>query len=290
MILVTGATGTTGRHLVARLIERGAAFRTLVRDEARGRALGADHVVGDFDDPASLAAAMDGIDRVFLASPGAQAVAGEQPMVRWERNVIDAARDAGVRYVVKLSTLNAGVGRPMSEGGHGAIEEHLKSSGLEWTMLQAGPFMQNFLTPTASLSDEHGNLVGPAGQAPAAFVDAHDIAASAAALLTGEPHHGRSYVITGPEAIGYRQVAAKLSKGRGEPVGFVGESGETLVRRLRGYGLPDAAAEGLASLYDAMGAGAYGQVSDAVERLTGTAPRDFDAFMAANTKSFGALT
>nr|WP_051393752.1 NmrA family NAD(P)-binding protein [Glycomyces arizonensis] len=319
MILVTGATGSTGRYLVRQLKERGTAFRALVRDRAKGEALGAipaqgdrtandriptdhganrraegghavsEYAIGDFDDPASLAAAMVGVDRVFLASPGAQAVEGEQPMIRWERNVIDAAKDAGVQYIVKLSIWNAAPGRPMSEGGHGVTETYLKSSGIAWTMLQPGGFMQNFLTPTAGLTDEHGNLIGPVGEAPVAFVDTYDLAAAAAALLTEAPRPGESYVITGPEALAYREIAAKLSMGRGHHVGFVGETSEAIAKRLRGFGLPEGPAHELASLYDTLGAGAYSETTDAVERLTGIAPRSFDQFMAANAEAFPAL-
>ena len=291
MILVTGATGSTGKHLVPQLQARGAAFKALVRDRAKGEALGADYAVGDYDDSEALAAAMEGVDRVFLASPGAQAEApdGEQPMIRWERNVIDAAKAAGVRYVVKLSVWNARIGGRMSEGGHGAIEAYLKASGLEWTMLQPGGFMQNFLSPAGSLGDEDGNLIGPEADAPMAFIDCHDVAATAVALLTDGSGRNESFVITGPEAISYSEIAAKLTAGRGRPVGFNGQSERAIAERLRGYGLAKQQADEMASLYASLGEGAFSEVTDAVERLTGTAPRSFDQFMAANPSAFPAL-
>ncbi|SDE33941.1 NAD(P)H-binding protein [Glycomyces harbinensis] len=291
MILVTGATGSTGRHLVAQLTDRGAAFRALVRDDDKGRALGADYAVGDYDDPDSLAAAMAGVDRVFLASPGAQGylVDGEQPMIGWERNVIDAAKAAGATYAVKLSVWHAHRGGPMSEGAHGVVEDHLKASGLEWTILQPGGFMQNFLRPETSLGDEDGNLIGPEGDARVAFIDCRDIAACAAALLTGETGRGESFVLTGPEVITYAEVAAKLSDGRGLPVGFSGQPEAAIADRLRGLGLDPALAAETASLYASLGRGAYGQVTDAVRRLTGAEPRSFDEFMAAHPDAFGAL-
>jgi uncharacterized protein YbjT (DUF2867 family) len=291
MILVTGATGSTGKHLVARLQARGAAFKALVRDKAKGVALGADFAVGDYDDPASLSAAMEGIDRVFLASPGAQGEApdGEQPMIRWERNAIDAAKAAGVRYIVKLSVANAHIGGPMSEGAHGAVEAHLKASGMGWTILQPGGFMQNFLNPATSLSDADGNLIGPESDAPVAFIDCHDIAASAAVLLTGDAGRNASFVLTGPEAIPYSAVAAKLAVGRGRPVGFSGRSESAIADLLRGYGLAAKQADELASLYASLGEGAFSEVTDAVERLTGNVPRTFDQFMAAHPEAFPAL-
>lgn len=284
MILVTGATGTTGEYLVSQLKERGVAFKALVRDAAKGEALGVDYAVGDYEDTASLDAAMAGVDRVFLASPGAQGrlVDGEQPMIRWERNVIDAAKAAGARYIVKLSVWNARLGAPMSQGGHAAAEAYLKASGLEWTMLQPGAYMQNFLAPERSLSDEDGNLIGPESDARVAFADARDIAASAAALLAGEAGRGESFVLTGPEAITYTEIAAKLG------VGFSGQPERAIADRLRGYGFDTALADEMAALYATLADGVYEEVTDAVERLTGVEPTSFDGFLAANPEAFPA--
>jgi uncharacterized protein YbjT (DUF2867 family) len=291
MILVTGATGSTGKHLVAQLKAQGAQFKALVRDDAKGAALGVDYAVGDYDDRASLAAAMAGVDRVFLASPGAQAETpdGEQPMIRWEQHVIDAAKAAGAAYVVKLSVLNAHVGGPMSEGGHGAAEAYLKDSGLEWTMLRPGGFMQNFLSPATVLADDEGNIVGPEGDARVAFIDCFDIAACAAALLTGESGRGESIAITGPQTLSYTEIAAKLSTAWGRPVGFTGMSEAGVAARLRGFGLAPHLADELASLYAAIGRGRYETVTGEVERLTGAVPRTFDEFLAANVSAFPGL-
>ncbi|MEU5873430.1 SDR family oxidoreductase [Glycomyces sp. NPDC047369] len=291
MILVTGATGSTGRHLVAQLKAQGAPVQALVRDAAKGESLGVDYAVGDFDDPASLAAAMRGVDRMFLASPGAQPETedGEQPMVRWERNAVDAAKGAGVRYVVKLSVLNARIGGRMSEGGHGEAEAHLKASGLEWTMLRPGGFMQNFLSPATVLWDEQGALIGPDGPGRMAFIDCHDIAASAAALLTEEPEPGGTLQITGPEALSYEGIAVQLSRGWGRSIGFNPHSEEAVAARLLGFGLAPQQAAELASLYGSMGSGDFQEVTGEVERLTGRAPRTFAEFMAANPEDFPGL-
>lgn len=107
MILVFGASGTIGRHLVHLL--RDADVTAFVRDPVKGEELGCRYVVGDLDDPAAVAAALRGADRVFLNAGGAQPSAGEQPMVGQQRTVIDAAVEAGVGYVVKLSVWHARV-------------------------------------------------------------------------------------------------------------------------------------------------------------------------------------
>jgi NAD(P)H dehydrogenase (quinone) len=112
MILVTGATGSIGRYLVRRLRQQRVPLRALVRDEAKGRALGCEYVVGDFDDPGSIAAAVVGVDRLLLNAAGAQPASGAQPMVRQQKAAIDAAVRAGVTKVVKVSVWRArGVGK-----------------------------------------------------------------------------------------------------------------------------------------------------------------------------------
>jgi uncharacterized protein YbjT (DUF2867 family) len=103
MILVTGATGSIGRSLVRRLQHDRVPVLALARDEAKGRELDCDFVLGDLDQPDSIAAAMRNADRLFLNSAGAQPVPGEQPMIRQQKAAIDAARAAGVQKVVKVS-------------------------------------------------------------------------------------------------------------------------------------------------------------------------------------------
>src|SRR5947208_3054141 len=159
MILVTGGTGSIGRPLVRRLLDKGVAFKALVRDEAKGRALDCDITVGDFDDPGSIAAALEGVDRLFLNGAGAQPADGEQPMIRQQKAAIDAARKAGVERIVKVSVWHAHEGGRLAEGAHWEIEQYLKRSGIGWSLLQPSGFMQNFLTGAGSFT-AGGNLVG----------------------------------------------------------------------------------------------------------------------------------
>lgn len=275
MILVTGATGTIGRHLVRALTEAGAPFRALVRDEAKGSELGCDVVVGDFDDPASVAAALHGVDRLLLNSGGALPVPGPQPMVRQQTTVIDAARAAGVSRVVKIGAWRPGPESKLSPRAHGEIERHLKHSGLEWSMLQPTGYMQNFFTGQGSLT--HGDtLTGPYGSGRVAYVDAYDIAACAAVLLTEPRGGGESYPVTGPEALTHQEIAAKL----GLP--FHDQPPREAADGLRAQGLPDWFVDDLLWLYADMASGGMSEVTTAVRELTGRAPRTFDEFLAAN--------
>jgi len=280
MILVTAATGSIGNHLVRRLREQDVPVRALVRDDAKGGALGGDYAVGDFDDPASVRAALDGVDRVFLNGPGALPVEGEQPAVRGQKVVIDAARAAGVRHVVKVSVWDAGPGAPLSQGAHWQIEEYLRASGLGWSALRPAGFMQNFLAPTAFAPD--GRLIASYGDAPVAYIDAADIAASAAALLTAEQPSSGAVVLTGSEALTDAEVAAHLSTILGRTVGLAPFPAEQLARALTAQGVPGWFAAELATLVEQVAGGAQSTPTTGVTDLTGRPARTFAEFLADN--------
>ncbi|WP_040796648.1 NmrA family NAD(P)-binding protein [Nocardia higoensis] len=280
MILVTAATGSIGSHLVRRLREQGAPVRALVRDDAKGRSLGVDYVVGDFDDPASLTAALDGVERVFLNGPGALPVEGEQPAVRGQKAVIDAARAAGASHVVKVSVWDAAPGAPLSQGVHWEIEEYLRASGLGWSALRPAGFMQNFLAPTAFTPD--GRLIASYGDAAVAYIDAADIAASAAAVLTaGQPDSG-GVVLTGSEALTDAEVAEQLSKILGRTVELAPFPASSIASALSAQGLPGWFAAQLATLVEQVAGGAQSVPTTGVAELTGRPARSFAEFLADN--------
>ncbi|MFL1431818.1 MULTISPECIES: NAD(P)H-binding protein [unclassified Nocardiopsis] len=272
MILVTGATGTIGRHLVRELTERGTPFRALVRDRAKGEALGHPFAVGDFADPASLAAALEGVDRLFLNGPGAQPVTGPQPMVAHQRAAIDAARAAGVARIVKVSAWRPSPDSRLSVLAHHGIDRHLRAAGPAWATLRPTGFMQNLLAPAAFAPD--GALAGPYGTGRVAYVDARDIAACAAVLLTGDEGLGRDHDLTGPEALTHAEIADLL----GVPFRDVppGEAG----RDLRAAGLPAGFVDDLLWLYAEMADGSMSETTTAVRDLTGREPYTFARFAA----------
>ncbi|MET8744222.1 NmrA family NAD(P)-binding protein [Streptomyces sp. NPDC004728] len=287
MILVTGATGSIGRSLVRRLRQDGAAFRALVRDETKGQALDCDFVVGDFDDPDSIAAAVVGADQLFLNSPGAQPLDGEQPVIRWQKTVIDAARKAGVTHVVKVSVWHARQGAKLSQGAHWEIEEYLKASGLAWSLLQPAGFMQNFIAPGAFTPD--GYLISSYGSTPVAHIDCHDISACAAALLTGPRGKGETFVLTGPEALTDAEVADRISSALGRAVPRVELPPDALVAAMAYQGLPRRFAEDLAFLVKEVAAGSQATTTTAVRDITGRLPRTFDDFLVAHLRALQAV-
>ena len=135
--------------------------------------------------------------------------------------MIDAAAAAGVRRIVKLSARGAAIGAPVAYWHwHGLIEQHLQASGVPAVLLQPGFLMTNLLGAAEQVRQQ-GMLFAPAGGARIAMIDPADVAAAAAVALTTDGHDGSTYVLTGPEAITYTQVAADLSAATGRPVGFV---------------------------------------------------------------------
>ncbi|WP_433330837.1 SDR family oxidoreductase [Spirillospora sp. CA-294931] len=286
MILVTGATGSIGHHLVRHLSEAGAPFKALVRDAAKGERLGCEVVLGDFDDPGSLAAALRGVDRLLLNGTGAVPVTGEQPMIRQQKAVIDAARVAGVAEVVKISVLDAHEGGRLSEGAHWEIEQYLKASGPAWTILQPGAFMQNFVTGSGAFSED-GHLLGLAGGARMSYIDCLDIAACAATILTGSRVSGATHVLTGPEALSQAEIAELMSRALGRTVRSIEVTPEEMTVRLTARGLPSRFAEDVVALWLKAATGPASRTTSTVEALLGRPPRTFAEFLADNRSAFG---
>ena len=275
MILVTGATGKAGSQVVRALLERGAEVRAFVRDPERARRLLGDEpelAVGDFADPASLRAALEGADQLVLS-------AADCPRrVAWETDAIDAAAAAGVRRIVKLSSIEAAPGAPVAFWDwHGRVEEHLRRSGVPAVVLRSSVYMSNVLAAAEPVARE-GRLYAPAGDARIAMIDPRDIGAAAAAVLTTPGHHGRTYVLTGPAAITYAGVAAALAEATARPVAFVDVPDEVAQQGMVQEGMPDVVAGEVVKVFAMLRRGAAEETTPAVESLTGRAPRDFAAY------------
>jgi uncharacterized protein YbjT (DUF2867 family) len=198
MIVVTGATGHVGRELVAQLAGSGVAVRAVTRRPgASAFPAGVEVVKGDFDDRASLTAAFRGAEGAFLMS--AQAV-GSAPHPTHDLALVEAAIDAGVTRVVKLSVLDGGATEDPIGLWHREAEAAVTGSGLDWTLLRPGRFMSNALAWAPMIA--RGDTVSiPFAFRPAAPIDPADIAAVAAAALTEGSHHQRAHPLSGPEVL-----------------------------------------------------------------------------------------
>jgi uncharacterized protein YbjT (DUF2867 family) len=281
-ILVTGATGNVGAHVVDELRRRGVRVRAFVRDAARARARWGDGVelaVGDFGDAAAVRRALAGADRVFLASPNSP------QQVEHETDVIDAAVALGARRIVKLTTPTARVGAPVAFWHwQGCIEEHLLRAPTPSVLVQASFFMTNLLAAAAQVARD-GALVAPAGAARIAMVDPRDVAAVAAVALTDAAFPARVHV-TGPEAVTYERVAEALTSVTGRRVRFVDAPDAAAREGLRAAGAPDWFAEPLVTLFAMLRRGAAERVTDTVRAVTGRTPRTIEEFLRDHAAAF----
>ncbi|MGW4379606.1 NAD(P)H-binding protein [Kitasatospora sp. NPDC004531] len=281
MILITGATGNIGTELVRALDAAGAELRLLVRDPARAAELPAraERVVGDLDQPGTLARALDGVDRLFLLTPGIGTAHTE--------HAVAAARAAGVRRVVHLSSANV-LGDPMPAMGrwHHAREEIVRGSGIPATILRPGGFMTNALEWTGTIRAE-GYVLDPVGPGRFAPIDPADIAAVAAEVLTEDGHLGREYVLTGDECLTVAEQVAILAEatGRAIEVRAAQTPAEAVRARFPG-GVPQALADAIVEGFTLMRADTVGLRTDTVERLLGRRPGSFADWCARNADSF----
>lgn len=279
MILVIGATGTVGSEVVRQLVATGERPRALVRDPATARQrLGdqVEHVVGDLDRPETIAAALAGVDRVFLLTTQSS----RQP--EWERAVIGAAARAGVGQLVKLSVFRADEQSPLQVARqHGQAERVLAQSGLAATILRPVFFMQNLL---AMVHD--GAIATAAGDGRVAMVDARDIAAVAVATLTGGGHAGKTYTLTGPEALTFYQVASILSRQTGRPLRHVRVPPDKVRVALQGRGVAAWFADDMAKLHSMLAVGYEEVVTDDIHRVTGRPPRTLAQFAGDHVGAF----
>ncbi|HEV2922373.1 MAG TPA: SDR family oxidoreductase, partial [Actinomycetota bacterium] len=259
--LVTGATGNVGSAVVGELAARGMPVRAFVRDPARAAAaLGPDLelAVGDFADPASIQAALEGIDVVFLACGNLP------PQLDYETNVIDAAARAGVRRLVKLSALGAEPGsRVAFWDWHARIERHLEASGVPSVVLRPRYYMTNLLGFVETIRST-GTVFAPAEGVKVPMIDPRDVAATAAALLAGDAHDGRTYELTGSEPVTFTDVAAHLSEVTGRQVRFVPVPEVAALEGLGQAGVPDWLAENIVAVFRMLRDDPSAQVTDTV--------------------------
>ena len=275
MILVTGGTGGVGSELLRLLSKAGIATRALARHPQRAQALpGITWIAGDLSKPGTLTSAFEGARTLFLLT------SYYEDMVELQHNAISAARAAGVTCVVKISAFAASDHSRAPVGRwHYQIEKELQESGLGWTILRPHHFMQNLLAQAEYVRTE-GVVYSASGDGKIPYVDGRDVAAVAFVTLTQPGHLGKKYVVTGSEAISYRQAAEIIGAAIGKPVRFVDESpDEARARRVR-EGLPPAVVESALAIaaYQRAG-GKTVTITSTVADLTGRPPRTVGEFV-----------
>lgn len=274
MILLTGATGTSGSEIAKELLRRHVPFRALVRNASKAQNLetgGVELVEGDLNEPETLDRALDGVKRALLLT------APDPQSVEQQGNFISAAKRAGVKHIVKFSAMGSDVNSPAQLlRWHGQIENELQGSGIPFTFLQPNSFMQNFVGMKAMIAQ--GTIYAPMKQTPLTVVDTRDIAAVAAATLTDAGHEGRVYVITGPEALTHEEIAAKLSAALGHRIQYVDVPLDGFRQSMQQAGMPAFLADGITELYALWREGPSAPVNDLVSRVGRKEPIRFDQF------------
>jgi uncharacterized protein YbjT (DUF2867 family) len=278
-VLATGATGNVGSQVVQQLRAQGVSVRAFVRDAGKAAGMFGDETersvelaLGDFSDAASVQRAVEGVEAVFLAC------SNDPRQVEFETGVIEAARKAGVRRIVKLSALGAEVGSSVAFWDwHGRIEEHLWVSGLPAIVLRPTFNMTNLLG-SAEMIRQAGSLFAPAGGARVAMIDPKDVAAVAAAALSEDRHDGKTYTLTGPEAITFERVAEELSAVASRRIQFVAVPDEAAREGMVEQGMPEFVAGQIVAVFGTLRRGDQDRTTSAVCALTGREPRGFAEF------------
>ena len=277
MILVIGGRSKIGAALTSELLSRGQQVRALVRagEPAGDLPAAAEAVTGDLADEGSLVTAMAGVEKVFLLS------SPHPDVVTWHRNAIDAARRTQVQLLVRSSILGADGESPAEFiSAHSVCDRYLEDSGLPYVIVRPNLFLQNIPESTVPSIAASGTFYANAGDARISMVDTRDVAAVAARALTEPGHAGASYDVTGPEALSYADVAARLTSAMGRHISYAAASDGAVRQALLGAGLTDWFAGALVGLYqDYRRSGTSGyaaQVSTTIERLTGRPARSLD--------------
>ncbi|HLW01909.1 MAG TPA: SDR family oxidoreductase [Ktedonobacterales bacterium] len=284
MILVTGATGLNGSELVQRLSARGVPVRALVRSVAKAERLAAlplvEVVEGDMARPETLSTPLQGVERAMLIS------SSDPAMLEVQSNFIEAARKAGVKHVVKLSGIMPELDSPFRFARmHGEIERRLEASGMAFTHLRAGEFMQAYFRRVPAIISK-GALYLPMEDAKIASIDAVDIAEVSADVLTSDGHEGKIYPLTGPEALSMAEVAERLSAVTGKHIEYVNISPEEATRANLAVGVPPYNAEALAELFAERRKGKEAQVWTTIKVVFGRRPTSFAEFAQRNAAIF----
>lgn len=275
-ILVTGATGNLGSIVLQELTTAGADVRALVRSEEKAvplREQGVTTLIADYTAPASLGQALAGVHRLFLVAPP------HLQMAAMEKNVIDAARLAGVEHVVKISAIGASENQPTHIGqSHAEVEQHLRESGLTYTVLRPHSFMQNQLGNLGSIKAQ-GALYSSIGDGKIPLVDARDVGAVAAKVLQTGAHPNEILDITGPEALSHHEVARHISRVAGRPVSYFAVPAAAAKKAMTDAGFPAWLADDLVTLTGIWKEGRDVKVSPAAEAILGRKPRSFGEFV-----------
>jgi uncharacterized protein YbjT (DUF2867 family) len=279
--VITGATGNIGSIVVDRLLARGERLRVFVRDADKARARWGDRVeiaVGDLSDAASLAEATRGADTLFLVTSGPD-------LATRDREAAGAAKAARVQRLVKLSSFDARQQNVGTGVWHARGEAAIRASGIDFVFVQPSGFMSNALYWASSIRSE-GVVRSATGDGKIPFIHPLDIAEVATRALTTAELDGQALPLSGPEALSYAEMTAKIAAAIGKPLRFEAISEDEARAQQSAWNAPAPLVEARLSIFRAIRAGLLAEVTDTVERVVGRRPLTFDRWAEENAGAF----
>lgn len=265
-ILVLGSTGTVGKEVVNKLQNKQRSYRAAVRKIENEQA---NQVVLDYMDPNSFAPALEGVKGIFMITPGF--VSGIENQFK---QLIQVAETAGVEHIVYSSVIGAD-GNPT--GTHRQIELALENSSIAHTILRPNFYMQNFITYEGE-NTKQGTIFLPTDDGKTSYLDVRDIANAFDAVIFDETHKGKTYTLTGNEALDNQQIAHIFEGSTGKTFNNVNPSEQDYETTLGNYGVPSSVIEASKVLYSYIRNGYVAAVSSDFEQITGQKPISFQHF------------
>jgi len=270
MIAITGATGQLGQHVIEHLLKIVSASQivAIVRNPAKADALSKQGITvrqADYTDQAAFTAALTGVEKLLLIS--SSEVGQREPQ---HKNVINAAKAAGVKFIAYTSLLHADKSPLGLADEHVATEKALADSGIPYALLRNGWYTENYLA-SAPPAIEHGVFIGAAGDGKIAAATRADYAAAAATVIAQDGHAGNVYELAGDSAWTLSELAAELSKQSGKPVTYQNLSEADFAAALKGVGLPAGLADMLADSDTGASKGGLLDDSHTLSKLIGRA-------------------
>lgn len=287
-ILVTGASGNIGSEIVKQLLGVGPAVSIKAAVHSRQnvkKVSDGDRVKVipiDYNEPDTLREALKDVDKLFLLTP-------DVPDARdLASNAVIEAKKAGIRHIVKQSVMGADLEADVDTMRlHRQVEEIIEQSGIPFTFLRPNEFMQNFINFHSPSIKGNNAFYIPLEDAKVSLVDVRDIAAVAVkSLIDEDKHKNKTYLITGPEALSYHQVAEVLSNATGRKISYVNISEEEAKAAMKEIGMSDWLINTVSELSDYFRKGKASEVSSAVEEVTGRKPISFSQFARDHAEAF----
>jgi len=276
-ILVTGATGTIGSHVVKFLKDKNAYFSAMVRSVEKEKPFkdqGIETVIADLSEQDALKRAMHDIEILFLLS----ATSPLSPEL--QGNAVKVAKESGVKHIVKVAARGSSKNANFNIGKwHGLTEEEIRQSGIPYTFLHAHTFMQNLLFDADTVKKENA-IYSTQGDGKIPMIDTRDIAAVATTVLTAPDVHAfKTYELTGPEAVSYHEIARELTRLLGREISYKKQTPEEGRKAMLDGGMPEWLVDDMIKLNKRYAENEATEVSPDVEKLLRRAPLSLQEFL-----------